>query len=96
MKLAVAFLLATTPDTELVTALTAADKEAAALVAALVAALPDTGADVPEAVAEAAAEELPVCTAGPTSGCFPGNGSVLSPQLEPAELKVLPYMRQIL
>jgi hypothetical protein len=48
-------------------------------------------------VADAAAEEAPPsCTAGPTSLCFPDNGSVGRPQLEPAVLNVRPYMRQML
>jgi hypothetical protein len=51
------------------------------------------GADVADAALE---EELPTCTAGPTSSCFPAIGSVLSPQLAPAPLSVLPYMRQML
>jgi hypothetical protein len=41
-------------------------------------------------------DELPTWTAGPTSSCFPANGSVLSPQLPPALLNVLPYIRHML
>jgi hypothetical protein len=67
-------------------------------------ALPDAGAGVVAGAADgadpdadAAPEELlEACTAGPTSFCFPASGSVGNPQLAPALLKVLPYMRQIL
>jgi hypothetical protein len=81
VNVAVAFLLTDgTLDTELETTLETG---------VLVATLPDAGAGVAEAPDE-------LFTAGPTSGCLPDAGSVLSPQLEPAELSVLPYMRQML
>ena len=92
MKLAVALLLADgTLETEPKTPLEIAVADG--VTATLDIALPDSGAGVAEAAAD---EEPPVCTAGPTSGCFPEAGSVLSPQLEPAALNVLPYMRQML
>jgi hypothetical protein len=85
VKLAVTFPLADgTADTELGTKL---------VVAATDTALPEAGAGVAEGAAE---EEAPARTAAPTSGCFPDTGSVLSPQLDPAALRVLPYIRQML
>lgn len=57
----------------------------------------DAGVVAGAADPDAAPEELlEACTAGPTSLCFPANGSVGNPQLAPAPLKVLPYMRQML
>jgi hypothetical protein len=87
VTLAIAFLL---PDEaaeiELVAALVtyAATEEAEAVVPA--------GTGVADTVPE---EELPACTAGRTSSCFPAIGSVLRPQLTPAPLSVFPYMRQM-
>ena len=86
VKLAVAFPLATgEPETELNAALEVTVAGAGAGVAA---------ADVADAAP--ADELLPARTAGPTSSCLPANGSVLNPQLAPAVLNVLPYMRQML
>jgi len=51
------------------------------------------GAALPEAAAD---DEAPGRTAAGTSGCLPDAGSVFSPQLDPAALSVLPYMRQML
>jgi hypothetical protein len=58
----------------------------------------ETEAVVPTAAGVAAAtpEEVPTCTAAPTSSCFPASGSVEKPQLAPAPLSVLPYMRHML
>lgn len=82
VKLAVALLLADgIADTEL----------GNTLVEAAGAALAEAGAGV----AEAATDEAPGRTAAGTSGCFPDSGSVFNPQLEPAALSVLPYMRQM-
>lgn len=47
----------------------------------------------------AGADALPevfACIAGPTSGCLPDNGVVLSPHPDPVVLNVLPYIRQML
>lgn len=89
MKLAVRFPLAIgEPEIELRAALEVTVAGAGASVAA---------ADVADVADAALADELlPARTAGPTSSCFPANGSVLNPQLAPAVPNVLPYIRQIL
>lgn len=90
MKLAVAFgLAAGVPEAEfLVTLDAAATEEGTGVLIAIEVATLDAGVGVAEVTPD------DVCTARPTSGCFPDTGVVLSPQLDPAAFSVLPYMRQ--